>query len=94
MAETGIEILDNAINAVVVKLPGRKFPGIVIQGDSLSILFSSARELKELCEKNGSEEALDLALDLFNQLSIYIGYYEAVLTAHGIEKPYPSRTND
>jgi hypothetical protein len=33
------EILSHASNSGIVQMPGRKFPGIVIQGDSLSNLF-------------------------------------------------------
>lgn len=33
-----VELLSDTINFVVLKTPGRNFPGMVIQGDSLATL--------------------------------------------------------
>jgi len=40
-----LEVYSEASNQAVIKAPGRQFPGIVVQGDSLSLLGAQAREL-------------------------------------------------
>ena len=45
-AET-LELVSDASNFAVVRMPGRRFPGCVIQGDTLSILHSDLRGLEE-----------------------------------------------
>jgi hypothetical protein len=39
------QILSHIPNSGIVQLPGRRFPGVVIQGDTLSNLFDGARYL-------------------------------------------------
>jgi hypothetical protein len=38
-----IDVLSDRSNAAVVKMPGRAFPGLVVQGDTLSILADAVR---------------------------------------------------
>lgn len=40
-----VELVGDAVNAVVIKLPGRAFPGVVIQGDSLRNLNAIVERL-------------------------------------------------
>jgi hypothetical protein len=94
MKKVEIEILDNAINCVVVKLPERKFPGVVIQGDSLWILYSSVRGLQRVCKGKISDEADDELSDLLDLLSMYVHHYESTLEAHGIDLPYYGEINE
>lgn len=50
-----VELFSDAINFVVLKTPGRKFPGMVIQGDSLAKLFRSASEVCRLAKASGDQ---------------------------------------
>ena len=40
-------LLTPAWNHAVVQLPGRRFPGVVFQGDSLFLLLEQVREVRE-----------------------------------------------
>jgi hypothetical protein len=42
-----LELWSGQVNSAVVRVPGRRFPGVVIQGDSLSILFDLAMYVTE-----------------------------------------------
>jgi hypothetical protein len=83
-----IEVWSPNVNGAVVRMPGRRFPGVVIQGDALSALLDSALSLVEsLANKAGSEE-LDLAVELANQVESHLEHYEETLSAKGWSLPY------
>ena len=82
------KILEVGANGAVVQLPERKFPGIVVQGDSLSILLSDFEELKEnIAKKDESEITASLAM-IERHLKERVEFFESVLEKHGIELPY------
>jgi hypothetical protein len=82
------EMLTPVGNDAVVRLPGRRFPGIVVQGNTLSSLFSSVRMISERAKHCGDEELLDEAAMLLERFAAMVERYETALTSHGIELPY------
>ena len=54
--DASAKILEVGANGAVVQLPERKYPGIVIQGDSLSVLISDFEDLKMNIAKNDKSE--------------------------------------
>ena len=82
------KILEIGANGAVVQLPERRFPGIVIQGDSLSILVSDFRELKELIAKGEQSETEACLASIEDHLGERLAFYESVIAKHGIELPY------
>ena len=40
-----LEVYSRTTNSAIIKPPGRQFPGVVIQGDSLSILCGVAKNM-------------------------------------------------
>jgi hypothetical protein len=85
-----VEILSDAVNYLVLKSPGRNFPGMVIQGDTLARLYRDAAEVCRLAKKSGDEELQGEAAALCEELGDHLAYYERVLLAHGIAIPYAS----
>ena len=83
-----VEILFEESNFAVVRLPKRKFPGIVIQGDTLAILYAQADELRASVE---SVETKELADELVELIKIRLLTYEEVLKQNGIPVPYSGR---
>lgn len=53
------ELFTDGGNDAVVRLPGRRFPGVLVQGDSLHILRSDVAEVVEACERGDLDEARD-----------------------------------
>ena len=82
------ELLTPPHNYAVVQLPTRRYPGVVFQGDSLSILCEGATSVAELARDSAAfEEAVLLRDDLNAILRGYI----AVLEQRGIELPFAYR---
>jgi hypothetical protein len=82
------KILEVGANGAVVQLPERQYPGIVVQGDSLSILVSDFEELRaNIVKKDEPEIAASLGV-IERQLRERLEFYESVLTKHGIPLPY------
>lgn len=87
MKTVEIELYSEASNNAIVRVPGRSFPGVVIQGDSLSILHENAKTLSLRVQQLGvqDEELLYAAQELQGQLLDRLLHY---LAAHDISLPY------
>jgi hypothetical protein len=83
--------LGGVTNAMVVQLPERNFPGIVIQGDSLSNILDILEISKELVAKGEVTEAIENIEDCLELIDGYLSVYETVLNAAGIRLPYENR---
>lgn len=83
-----VEIFSEASNFAIVRVPGRQFPGCVVQGDSLSILLGNAKEVWEKIKVSDDEELVGAAQELVESLQSRLDHYERVLTEHGMKLPY------
>lgn len=75
-----VEIFSDASNSAVTRHPGRRFPGVLVQGDTLHSLLMSVR-----AALRGDPEELT---EVEGRLSVLVEHYETVLAAHGISRPY------
>ncbi|MFE0421485.1 DUF6959 family protein [Streptomyces sp. NPDC058953] len=82
------ELFTDGGNDAVVRLPGRRFPGVLIQGDTLSTLQSDVAELVELCAAGDLTEAQEAAALLLDELGAKLQRYADALEAHGIPRPF------
>ncbi len=89
MPSDNAKILSHVPNSGVVQLPGRRFPGIVIQGDTLSNLFESARFLLSEFKRLRDEERYYETLTFVEQLQDQLLHYEDTLRDKGMDLPYP-----
>jgi hypothetical protein len=90
MPDENIEILSQTINRPVLRMPGRKFPGILLQGDTLASLFALSRMISERAKNQADVELAELAQELQEELSGILYEYEQVLKANKIPLPYVS----
>ena len=67
-----VEIFSDQTNAAVIRHPERRFPGILIQGDSLHILCQQADIACSGAKQLLSPDAYDDLNDLRNKLWSYI----------------------
>lgn len=82
-------MLSQPTNYAVVHLPGRSFPGVVVQGDSLHEIVKDLGVMARLLS-SGNLEALAMEIEAMQtQLSDVLANYEQVCSARGIELPYP-----
>jgi hypothetical protein len=83
-----VEIYSDTTNAAVMRHPGRRFPGVLIQGDTLHSLCRRAdaicAEMKALSDTDHYQEANNLR----NALWSYLSHYKAVLGEHEIPLPF------
>jgi hypothetical protein len=86
MRKESVEIYSDQTNAAVMKHPGRRFPGVLVQGDSLFSLCCDADEACEIIGRGapGYEETNDLR----NRLWGYLAHYKSVLMEHGLPLPF------
>jgi len=88
MEKKEMEVFSQAINLGIVRMPGRKFPGSVIQGDSLRYLLALAEEIEKRTKDSTDEELIDTLGELKELLSERLVHYEEILKEHSIELPY------
>ncbi|MGY5060795.1 DUF6959 family protein [Streptomyces sp. 900105755] len=88
MERTEVELFTDSGNDTVVRMPGRRFPGVLVQGDSLHILRSDVAEVLEACERGDLDEARESAGLLLTSLDVLLAQYEAALVEHDIPRPY------
>ena len=85
-----VEIYSDASNYTIMRHPARKFPGSLVQGDTLSCLCSMAEgALEGLSSPNGDRgEALEELAELAELLRGRLDHYASVLREHDLELPY------
>ena len=89
MERVEVELFTDGGNNAVVRMPTRKFPGIVVQGDTFSALWASASNARHLLRKpETTPEGLDQLDLLVDQLDEILTRYEHALASHEIPRPY------
>ncbi len=83
-----IKLYDHVPNSGIVHMPGRRFPAIAIQGDSVSIILSTAIKLMEKGKEYQDEDLYYASLELAEKMRDHLTRYEDVLEKEGFEKPY------
>jgi hypothetical protein len=72
-------------NVAVVKLPSRRFPGILVQGDTMRMLADLVQEALDADDRAASQQVLSEAYDLIGDL---LSVYENALRNAGERLPY------
>jgi len=81
-----IEIYSDATNAAIMRHPRRKFPGMLIQGDSLFALSQMAATALAGAEPD-SDHWHDLK-ELADDLQSRVDFYSQVMREHGLKLPF------
>jgi hypothetical protein len=88
MASLSAPILAEVPNSGIVQLPGRQFPGIVVQGDSLSSMFDVLASALRSAKAQRDEEAFYSIYEVASRFQELLGAYELALKASGSRLPY------
>jgi uncharacterized protein DUF6959 len=86
MKMESVEIYSDASNQVVIKHPGRAFPGVLVQGDTLHGMVA----LRNVME-NGAclgEEPAGRLREVAVRMEEMLAHYQSVLTANHIQLPF------
>lgn len=70
-----VTLIEDENNCQVVQVAGRRYPGVVVQGDSLNNLVDLASEVVRLLDVNDINEAKDTASELHCLLSARLQVY-------------------
>jgi hypothetical protein len=81
-------ILAEVPNSGIVQLPGRRFPGVVVQGDSLSAMFDELASALGHAKNRRDEGAYYATFAVASQLQDLLAAYENTLGAIGSSLPY------
>ena len=81
-----VEIYSDTTNRAIMKHPGRKFPGLLVQGDTLCSLCQDADDIAGLLSSDhpAAEELNDLRDRLWDMLD----HYRNVLEQHEMDLPF------
>ena len=82
------EVLTDAGNWAVVQLPGRRSPGVVVQGDSLSIIVGELNGAGAALRRGDLVEAEEELSGVLERLTGAMAHYESTLGDRGIDLPY------
>ena len=73
-----IEVWSDETNMAVVRMPGRNFPGLVVQGDKLISVAGAAKRVKDIADTTGSDELKREAGNLLFDLEELLADYSSV----------------
>ena len=83
-----VEIFSDQSNAAVMRHPDRRFPGVLIQGDSLYNLCYRADAACTAARGSLNANAYQELNSLRNVLWSYLNHYKAVLDEHQLPLPF------
>lgn len=87
MTQIALEPLSDRVNGPILRYPGRRFPGVLIQGDSLHGFVMMAEAVaKALCQ-NDLQTARDEAVELRDTLRVHLDHDNSVLRDLGMPSP-------
>lgn len=88
MKRVQLDVITDATNVAVIRMPGRRFPGILLQGDSLNYLRVLSQSLKTRLADIEDEDLVCTVTELEALLQGYARAYEVALEREGLDLPY------
>ncbi|MBP3985703.1 hypothetical protein J5837_14925 [Pseudoxanthomonas helianthi] len=88
MRVENVEIYSDQTNAAVMRHPGRSFPGVLIQGDSLHGLCAQADDACSAARGKLSDDEYAELNELRNTLWGYLSHYKSILLEQGMPLPF------
>jgi hypothetical protein len=83
-----VEIYSDSTNAAVLRHPARRFPGVLVQGDTLWTLCYKADAACASSRHRLNSESWQELNELRNTLWRFLSHYKAVLLEHNIALPF------
>jgi len=83
-----VDLLTAPGNNAVIRLPDRKYPGILIQGDSFYALFVELDDLAVAASSRSADpELVENAVAVRDNIGELLARYEQALALHGMTLP-------
>ena len=87
MRRETVEIFSDLNNAAVLRRPERKFPGVLVQEDTLHSLRCAADSLVDPVSQSSADAQAELEF-LRVTLRVLVAHYKAVMRDHGLPLPF------
>ncbi len=91
-----LEVYSQSIDRGVIRMPSQGFPGLLLQGETLSTLLKLARLTQEKSQTTGDTELIDASHELVETIQKLVSHFESTLNRHNIPLPYstvPTKPN-
>ena len=83
-----LEVYSQSIDRGIVRMPSQSFPGLVLQGETLSSLLRLAKLTYEKSSNMTDTELIDTSRELMESIQKLVSHYETTLSKHKIPLPY------
>jgi hypothetical protein len=83
-----LEVYSQSIDRGVVRMPSQSFPGLLLQGETLSSLLKLAKVTHEKSHMTNDTELIDASRELVESIQKLVAHYESTLNKHNIPLPY------
>ncbi len=83
-----LEVYSQSIDRGIVRMQSQNFPGLVLQGETLSSLLKLAKATHEKSQNTSDMELIDTSRELMESIQKLVSHYEATLGKHNIPLPY------
>ncbi|MGE5462342.1 MAG: DUF6959 family protein [Syntrophothermus sp.] len=83
-----LEVYSQSIDRGIVRMPSQGFPGLVLQGETLSSLLTLAKSAYERSQNTADTDLIETTRDLMEKLQKLVAHYESTLNKHNIPLPY------
>lgn len=88
MNQPTVRLLDLAGNFALAQVEGRRFPGLLIQGDTLSSLQAVVRELEDAVRAENGDSTQATLEEVAEMVDGMVDSYERMMHTEGLELPY------
>ena len=69
-------------------MPSQSFPGLLLQGETLSSLLKLAKATHEKSQNVSDTELIETSRELVESIQKLVAHYESTLNKHNIPLPY------
>jgi hypothetical protein len=83
-----LEVYSQSINRGVIRMPSQNFPGLLLQGETLSSLLNLAKSIYEKSSTTTDTGLVDTSRELMESIQKLVSHYETTLSKHNIPLPY------
>src|SRR6187397_1834242 len=83
-----LEVYSQSIDRGVIRMPSQGFPGLLLQGETLSSLLKLAKLTQEKSQTTGDMELIEASRELVETIQKLVSHFESTLNGHNIPLPY------
>jgi hypothetical protein len=91
-----LEVYSQSIDRGVIRMPSQGFPGLLLQGETLSSLLRLAKVAYEKSQNTDDTELIETSRELKDTIQKLVSHFESTLGRHNIPLPYstiPTKPN-